>query len=87
MVPSRYAPQVSKQAHDTFGDILSRASHADRIRNVSGLLQRFHHLFGMPHKITELAARGELEQVRTARSLASAARPTTCQPCTMQREM
>lgn len=62
----RSLEQVHVQARRTFGPILDRAAKADRIRAVSSLLQRFDHLFAAPQRVIELAARGELEQVRRA---------------------
>ncbi|PNH08526.1 Exocyst complex component 2 [Tetrabaena socialis] len=59
----RSLEQVEGQARRTFGPILERAAKADRIRAVSGLLQRFDTLFAAPQRVLQLAGRGELEQV------------------------
>jgi hypothetical protein len=70
--------QVEAQAHRTFGAILERARQADRIRSVSGLLERFEPLFAAPQRVHDLAARGELEQVGAAIGAVGADVVTAC---------
>ncbi|GFR48883.1 hypothetical protein Agub_g10826, partial [Astrephomene gubernaculifera] len=73
----RSLEQVEANARRTFGPILERATRADRLRAVSGLLQRFDHLFALPQRVLELASRGELEQVvREYRRVNMLIRPT-----------